>query len=114
MKINGVWPLDWHPVPRREKVPFPASFLPAPGTAAQRTPRADAPPGGGRRGGGGAQGSGPQPQTTLEMHLAEYKAVNGIKLPHLITRGADGTTQEELKIKSFKINPNFKADTFTQ
>ena len=42
------------------------------------------------------------------------KAVNGIKLPHLITRGADGTTQEELKIKSFKINPNFKADTFTQ
>ena len=72
------------------------------------------PPGGGRRGGGGAQASGPQPQTTLEMHLAEYKAVNGIKLPHLITRGADGTTQEELKIKSFKINPNFKADTFTQ
>jgi hypothetical protein len=23
---------------------------------------------------------------TLEMHLSEYKAVNGIKLPHLITR----------------------------
>jgi len=83
------------------------------GTAAQRTPRADAPPGG-RRGGGGAQGSGPQPQTTLEMHMSEYKVVNGIRLPHLITRGADGTTQEELKIKSFKINPNFKADTFTQ
>ena len=84
------------------------------GTAAQRTPRADAPPGGRRGGSGGAQGTGPQPQTTLEMHLAEYKAINGIKLPHLITRGADGTTQEELKIKSFKINPNFKADTFTQ
>jgi hypothetical protein len=46
--------------------------------------------------------------------MADYKTVNGIKLPHLITRGTEGTTQEELKIKSFKINPNFKSDTFTQ
>ena len=50
--------------------------------------RAD--PAQGRRG-RGAQG----PPATLEMHLAEYKAVNGIKLPHLITRGASGETNEE-------------------
>jgi len=56
----------------------------------------------------------PQGQATLELHMGEYKTVSGIKLPHLITRGTEGTTQEELKIKSFKINPNFKADTFTQ
>ena len=63
----------------------------------------------GRRG-RGAQG----PPATLEMHLAEYKAVNGIKLPHLITRGASGETNEEWAIKSYKINPNLKANTFTK
>ena len=46
--------------------------------------------------------------------MGDYKTVNGVKLPHLITRGPEGITQEELKIKSFKINPNFKADTFVQ
>jgi hypothetical protein len=46
--------------------------------------------------------------------MGDYKTVSGLKLPHLITRGTEGTTQEELKIKTFKINPNFKADTFTQ
>jgi len=63
----------------------------------------------GRRG-RGAQG----PPATLEMHLADYKAVNGIKLPHLITRGASGETNEEWAIKSYKINPNLKANTFTK
>jgi hypothetical protein len=46
--------------------------------------------------------------------MSDYKTVGGVKLPHLITRGTEGTTQEELKIKSFKINPAFKADTFIQ
>ena len=63
----------------------------------------------GRRG-RGAQG----PPVTLEMHLAEYKAVNGIKLPHLITRGTNGETNEEWVIKSYKVNPNLKANTFTK
>jgi hypothetical protein len=63
----------------------------------------------GRRG-RGAQG----PPATLEMHLSEYKAVNGIQLPHLITRGASGETNEEWMIKSYKINPNLKANTFTK
>jgi hypothetical protein len=66
------------------------------------------------RGGGPAPAAAAPGQTTLELYMSDYKTVNGIKLPHLITRGTGGTTQEELKIKSFKINPNFKADTFTQ
>jgi hypothetical protein len=77
------------------------------GAAPPGAPAAD--PGQGRRG-RGAQG----PPVTLEMHLAEYKTVNGIKLPHLITRGAGGETNEEWTIKSYKINPNFKANTFTK
>jgi hypothetical protein len=67
-----------------------------------------------RRRGAAAPAAPPQGQATLELHMSDYKTVNGIKLPHLITRGPEGITQEELKIKSFKINPNFKNDTFVQ
>jgi hypothetical protein len=63
----------------------------------------------GRRG----RGFGGAP-VTLEMHLSEYKAVNGVKLPHLITRGTNGETAEEWAIKSYRINPNFKGNTFTK
>jgi hypothetical protein len=88
------------------------------------------------RGGGGRRGLGPDaavPQVgtptpndgprrggtagqpiTIETHLSEYKAVNGIKLPHLITRGVNGQTNEEWEIKSFKVNPSLKANTFTK
>jgi len=67
-----------------------------------------------RRRGAAAPAAPPQGQATLELHMGDYKTVNGIKLPHLITRGPEGITQEELKIKTFKINPNLKADTFVQ
>jgi hypothetical protein len=60
-----------------------------------------------RPAGGGAPG-------TIEMHLSEYKVVNGIKLPHLITRGTSGETAEEWAIKSYRINPTFKGNTFTK
>ena len=69
---------------------------------------------------GGPDGAAPQgtpqpPQAiTIETHLSEYKSVSGIKLPHLITRGVNGQTNEEWEIKSFKINPNLKANTFTK
>ena len=63
----------------------------------------------GRRGRGA-----PGPAATLEMHLSEYQAVNGIQLPHLITRGVSGETNEEWSVKSYRINPNFKANTFTK
>ena len=63
----------------------------------------------GRR--GRAPGGAP---ATLEMHLSEYKVVNGLKLPHLITRGTNGETAEEWAIKSYRINPPFKGNTFTK
>lgn len=74
-----------------------------------------------RRGGASgdqAPGAGtppaPTPQATIEMHLSEYKAVGGIKLPHVITRGTNGQTFEEWEVKSYKINPKFKENTFTK
>jgi hypothetical protein len=65
----------------------------------------------GRRGGRGFGGGAP---ATLEMHLSDYKVVNGIKLPHMVTRGTNGQTAEEWTIKSYRINPTFKANTFTK
>jgi hypothetical protein len=64
----------------------------------------------GRRG-RGFDGGAP---ATVEMHLSEYKVVNGLKLPHLITRGTNGETAEEWAIKSYRINPTFKGNTFTK
>jgi hypothetical protein len=49
--------------------------------------------------------------TSLRMFLSEYKTVNGIKLPHLVVRGAGDQVTEEWVIKSYKFNPNLKADT---
>ena len=68
----------------------------------------------GRAGGAdGRAGAPPQP-ITIETHLSEYKAVNGIKLPHLITRGVNGQTNEEWELKNYRINPNLKQNTFTK
>jgi hypothetical protein len=55
----------------------------------------------------------PRPQeTTLRMTLGEYKTVNGLRLPHFITRGTNDETTEEWTISSYRINPTFRADTF--
>jgi hypothetical protein len=81
---------------------------------------AGAPPAGAPADGGGGQGArqgrgrGPQQPVTNKLHLTEYKTVNGIKLPHLITRSINGQTIEEMTVKGYKINPNFKANTFTK
>lgn len=80
---------------------------------------------GGRGGffGGGRRGNQPsgapvtdanalaQP-TSLRMYLSDYKVVNGIRLPHLLVRGSGDQATEEWEIKSYRINPNLKADTF--
>jgi len=74
---------------------------------------------GGRRGRGGDQPQQqtpqpPAPPPTLQLTLGDYKSVNGIKLPHHITRGANGQTLEEWTVKSYKVNPSFKSDVFTK
>lgn len=75
----------------------------------------------GAAGPGGRRGRGddpapPQPVAppTQQMTLGEYKTVNGIKLPHHITRGANGRTIEEWTVKGYKLNPSFKSDVFLQ
>ena len=70
--------------------------------------------GGGRAGGADGRAGGPPQSITIETHLSEYKAVGGIKLPHLITRGVNGQTNEEWEFKNYRINPNLKQNTFTK
>jgi hypothetical protein len=48
------------------------------------------------------------------MFLDDYKSVDGVMLPHHITRSIDGQPNEELTFKTIKVNPSFKADTFVR
>lgn len=86
---------------------------------------------GGRRGGDGRRGRGqgqpgagvpeasaapggpPQPMT-FEMTFADHRVVNGIRLPHVVTRGIDGMTIERWTIRSYRVNPSLNTDTFTR
>jgi hypothetical protein len=68
----------------------------------------------GRGGGTDGRAGGPPQPLTIETHLSEYKAVGGIKLPHLITRGVNGQANEEWEFKNYRINPNLKQNTFTK
>ena len=87
------------------------------GANAANAPQGPAPAGapggdtaqGGRRGGGAAQA-----QATVEMYIGDYKVENGVKMPHHITREVNGEIQEEVVIKNFKFNSNFKSNTFIQ
>ena len=78
------------------------------GAASAGAPGGDAAQGG-RRGGGAAQA-----QATVEMYIGDYKVENGVKMPHHITREVNGEIQEEVVIKNFKFNSNFKSNTFIQ
>lgn len=71
----------------------------------------------GAPGGDSAPGDGPpanRPPATLQITLSEYKTVDGLRLPHLVTRGANDTTLEEWTIDRYRINSSFRADVFAR
>jgi hypothetical protein len=74
--------------------------------------------GGGRRGavadGAGARQGGPQQPITFGMTFSEHRGVNGIRLPHVITRGSNGQTTERWTISRYRVNPSLDAETFTR
>ena len=67
---------------------------------------------GGRRGGGGRGQQGQAP--TFTMTFSDHRAVNGIRLPFVITRGTNGQTTERWTIRNYRVNPSFNAETFTR
>ncbi|HEX8180831.1 MAG TPA: hypothetical protein VF525_14895 [Pyrinomonadaceae bacterium] len=51
-------------------------------------------------------------ETETEVRFGDYRAEDGIMWPHQLTFASDGTVNEEWEIKSYKVNPQFKADKF--
>lgn len=58
------------------------------------------------------QADQPPPMVDIEIYFADYRAEDGILLPHRITRAVNGQFSEEWELKKFKINPPLKADQF--
>jgi len=46
------------------------------------------------------------------LYLDDYRAVDGVLLPHHMARSIDGKPAEDTTFKTIKINPAFKPDTF--
>lgn len=56
----------------------------------------------------------PPKMAEIEFFFSDYKKVDGVMLPHTFRRSMDGTVNEEWAIANYKVNPAFKADTFTK
>ena len=68
----------------------------------------------GGRGRGDPSHDAPAPQVVdITLYLDDYKSVDGVMLPHHMARSVDGKPAEETTFKTIKINPAFKADTFS-
>jgi len=70
------------------------------------------PPEAGRAAKGDQEPTAPEPLVDINLFLDDYKPVDGVTLPHHISRAIDGKTTEEWTFKSIKVNPAFKPDTF--
>jgi hypothetical protein len=54
----------------------------------------------------------PPKMVEYRLFFAEYQKVDGVSLPHQISRGMGGKTTEEWTVTSYRVNPTFKADRF--
>ncbi len=59
-----------------------------------------------------AQGEAKPEEVEMQLRFSEYRESGGLLLPHRIASGPDGETTEEWEIKSYSVNPQFKADKF--
>jgi hypothetical protein len=51
-------------------------------------------------------------ESEIQVFLTDYRKVDGISLPHKITRQVNGEVSEEMEFAKFKINPPLKAERF--
>lgn len=56
--------------------------------------------------------AGSQPQEEVQLRFSDYKQVDGIMLPHLMTESRGGKISQEFEVTDFKLNPSFKPDMF--
>ncbi len=65
------------------------------------------------RSGGADAVTPPAPQVVdIEMFLDDYRPVNGVMLPHHVTRAVGGETNEEWTFTAMAVNPPLEASTF--
>lgn len=93
-----------------------------PDAAGAPPPPPPPPPGGGAAAGGQRpnpeemrrrmEAMPPPAPSTVSLYLGDFKRVDGVMLPHLLTQAVDGKTVEEWTIEKLKINPSVKADLF--
>jgi hypothetical protein len=56
----------------------------------------------------------PPPQVVdIQLFLDDYRPVEGIMLPHHLSRSIDGKPSEEMTFTAIKLNPPFKPDAFS-
>ena len=55
-----------------------------------------------------------QPDVEFRIYFSDYREVNGVSFPHKITRSIADEVNEELEIKSVKINPQLKPEKFVK
>jgi hypothetical protein len=48
----------------------------------------------------------------VRLRFADYRPEEGIIVPHLVTREKNGKIVQEAELKSFKVNPSYKAEYF--
>ncbi len=53
-----------------------------------------------------------QPDVEYQISYSDYREVNGVSLPHRLTRAINGEVNEEWEISKFKVNPVLKAEKF--
>lgn len=54
----------------------------------------------------------PPKMQDVEVFFSDHRKVDGVLLPHKISRAVDGTVIEETVFTRLKVNPAFKGDTF--
>jgi hypothetical protein len=59
-----------------------------------------------------AEGPVKPEEVEMQVRFEDYREAAGLLLPHRITSGSEGETSEEWEIKSYTLNPRFKADKF--
>jgi hypothetical protein len=55
-----------------------------------------------------------QPEVEFRIYLSDYREVNGVTIPHKMTRSIEDEVNEELEIKNVKINPQLKPEKFVK
>lgn len=53
-------------------------------------------------------------EVEYQVRFLDYKDVNGILLPHRISKGIESETNEEIEFTKFKINPQIKPEKFVK